>query len=122
MFNSDASIIVCNKKRYKDKLTFDLSDFPKYRNCERLLNADWCTYSDEKNRNPLIERLNYIRDVMELCLKFVESLEMFIADEDLTEVNEFSFYEIQPSEFIDVMLPLYNKIGFCPNVHFNIKR
>jgi len=59
---------------------------------------------------------------MELCLKSVESLEMFIADEDLTEVNEFSFYEIQPSEFVDIMISLYNKIGFTPNVHFIINK
>lgn len=118
VFNSDASIIIENINNYNGKITFDLSDFPKYPNCERLLNADWCTFNGEDNKYPLKERLEFITEVIELCLESADRMEMFISDGDFIDIEDFELYEIEPSQFVDILISLYKKIGFAPNAHF----
>lgn len=120
MFNSDASILY-SRKHHENELTFDISDFPNYRNCERLFCPDGCTINDEINRSALNERLTFLQNVIVLCLNFVDNLEMFISGDDNNDINDFSLYEIYPSEFVGLILSLYNEIG-PPTVHLFIKK
>ena len=104
----------------KNLTTFDLTDFPDYRNCERLLCEDWFTINEEKNKYPLVERLGFIKDVIRLCLKSVDNMEFYIGDFS-TDIEEFLFYEIEWSEFVYTLMSLYNKYHDIPCVHFYIK-
>ena len=120
-FETTSSVILYNGID-KSFFVIDLSDFPGYHNCERLLNADWCKYNDEENRSPLSQRLNFIKQVIGICLSYANTVEIFVSDADLTKIEDFEFKRIKTIDFVPIMTNLYNVIGYEPSVHFTFKR